>query len=63
MPLVPLRRGEDIPVGEVLVWKFPPATTQSKPSLVTRIRLKLTSWLMEAAKSIKPKDEKAPDAS
>ena len=58
MPLVPLRRGEDIPVGEVLVWKFPPAAAQSKPSLVKRIRLKLTSWLMEAAKSISQKTRK-----
>jgi hypothetical protein len=63
MSLVPLDPSEEIPMDQVLVWKFPLASAQSKTSLVTEMRRKLASWLMEAAKNIAPKNGNAGDAS
>jgi hypothetical protein len=63
MSLVGLAPGEEIPLDEVLVWKFRLPSDQPKPSLTMQIRLALADWLREAARRIQPKDEKADDAS
>jgi hypothetical protein len=63
MSLVALDVGEEIPMDEVMVWKFPLPREQPKRSLTAQARLRLAEWLMEAARRIQPKDEKANAAS
>ncbi len=63
MPLVGLAPGEEIPMDEVMVWKFPLPSDEPKPSLTMQVRLALADWLMEAARRIQPKDEKTDGAS
>jgi hypothetical protein len=63
MTLVPLDASHDIPMNQVLVWKFPFPSKQPKRSLATQARLTLAEWLMEAARRIQPKNEKAGAAS
>jgi hypothetical protein len=63
MPLVGLAPCEEIPMDEVLVWKFPLPSDQPKPSLTMQVRHALADWLMEAARRVQPKDEKTDGAS
>jgi hypothetical protein len=63
MPLVPLDAREEIPMDEVLVWKFPLQSEQPKPRLTAQARRALAKWLMEAARRIQPKPGKADAAS
>jgi hypothetical protein len=63
MSLVALDVAEEIPMDEVMVWKFPLPSEQPKRSLKAQARLRLAEWLMEAARRIQPEDEKANAAS
>ncbi len=58
MSLVPLDASEEIPMDEVLVWKFPLPSEHPKPSLTTQARFTLAEWLMKAARRIQPKPGK-----
>jgi hypothetical protein len=59
MSLVPLDTRAEIPMDEVLVWKFPLPSVKPKPSLTTQARFALAEWLIEAARRIQPKSDKA----
>ena len=63
MSLVVLDVGEEIPMDEVMVWKFALPSEQPKRSLTAQARLRLAEWLMEVARRIQPEDEKANAAS
>ena len=63
MSLLALDVGKEIPMNEVMVWKFPLPNERPKPSLTAQARLRLAEWLREAARRIQPKDEKANAAS
>jgi hypothetical protein len=63
MSLVALDVGEEIPMDEVMVWKFPLPSEQPKRSLKAQARLRLAAWLMDAARRIQPEEKKANAAS
>jgi hypothetical protein len=63
MSLLALDVGEEIPMNEAMVWKFPLPYGRPERSLTAQARLRLAEWLMEVARRIQPKDEKANAAS
>ena len=63
MSLLALDVGEELPMNEAMVWKFPRSHGRPKRSLTAQARLRLAEWLMEVARRIQPEDEKANAAS